>query len=62
MGAGLADRAAREGGRLSTPDPRDEEQEAEATPAFRRTLVRVMLVQVVTLVLLFLLQLHYTAR
>jgi hypothetical protein len=38
------------------------QEQDEAKPAFRRTLVRVMLVQVVALVILFLLQLHYTAR
>jgi hypothetical protein len=54
-----ADRAAGKGGRLNKPDVQEQD---EAKPAFRRTLVRVMLVQVVALVILFLLQLHYTAR
>lgn len=43
----------------TAPKPADT-PEGEARSTFRRTLVRVMLVQAVTLVLLWLLQAHYS--
>jgi hypothetical protein len=47
--------------RVTEQLPRDFTTTADAGSRFRKTLVRVMAVQVVTLILLWLLQQHYTA-
>ena len=64
MDAGHTDRAAREGGRLSETRtaPDETAEKADEPGRFRRTLVRVMIVQVVTLIILWLVQSHYGAR
>ena len=45
---------------MTTPDESSFTTEADAGARFRRTLLRVMTVQVVSLVLLWLVQQHYT--
>lgn len=64
MDTGLTDRPTGKGGHLtelrSAPD--DAAEKADEPGRFRRTLVRVMLVQVITLIILWLVQSHYSAR
>jgi hypothetical protein len=67
MDARHADRTFAGGRRLSETstksDPASTSNEAdEGKPQFRRTLVRVLIVQVVTLVLLWLIQTHFSPR